>query len=310
MKPYVIAIGSTAVDEYYECSSWPAQGDKVFVRFIGKKLGGMISNAACVMGNYGIPVYLLDVLGGDENTRMILSELEGFGVKTELIETRQTLRNTKAMIFLCGGERSILIIENSKPYKPPTESQIRVMNAARYLYSSINDFKTLPGHENWMDPNRPDSSPLLVFDVEPNSFIDSKADINYFLAADYLLFNEAGFRKWQGKERLDATVKRLFTGRSRSIVITLAEKGCRLITRASDRIFPGVSVTAVDTTGAGDTFNATWITALLKGMTEEDACRLANGAAARSTLALGARSGAVPWDTVTEFAASHKKTPS
>jgi ribokinase len=298
VKPYVIAIGSTAVDEYYECSSWPVLGDKAFVRFAGKKLGGMISNAACVMGNYDISVYLLDVLGGDEDTGMILSELERFGVKTDLIETRQTLRNTKAMIFLCGGERSILIVENHKPYKPLTDSQISMMNAASILYSSINDFKSLPGHEQWLDPNRMDSSPLLVYDVEPNSYQDADTDIYYFLAADYLLFNEAGFRKWQGKDAFETAVNRLFAGRSRSIVITLAEKGCRLITRASDRIFPGVSVTAVDTTGAGDTFNATWITALIKGMTEDDACRLANGAAARSTLTLGARSGAVPWETV------------
>ena len=142
------------------------------------------------------------------------------------------------------------------------------------------------------------TSPVLVFDVEPNSFETAEADKDYFLAATHLLFNESGFRKWQGDDSHEEAAARLFRGAVRSLVITLAEKGCRLITRETDQVIPGVPVTPVDTTGAGDTFNATFVTALLKGYSEKDACHLANRAAARSVGIMGARSGAVSWESV------------
>jgi ribokinase len=302
MKPYIAAVGSTAVDEYYECGSWPLLGDKAFVKFKGKRLGGMISNAACVMGNYGNTVYLVDVLGEDEHTDLILDELKRYQVRTELIQRHAGMQNTKAMIFLCGGERSILISENDKPLKPFTVEQLQILDNAQIIYSSVNDFKNLPGYERWMQSDQSWNAPSLVLDVEPNSFQDAASDREVFMAAERLLFNEAGFRKWQGADDFHTAVARLFEGRVSTIVLTLAENGCRLVTREYNRIFPGHPVKVVDTTGAGDTFNATWITALMRGMSEDAACRLANAAAARSVLHLGARSGAVSWETVMEYA--------
>jgi ribokinase len=298
MSPYVVAIGSTAVDEYYQCDSWPVMGDKAFVRFLEKRLGGMISNAACVMAHYGTPTYLLDVLGQDEDTGLILEELQAYGVLTGLIQVHEELRNTKCMIFLSEGERSIFIVENRKLLGCLTHAQLEIMDGARFLYSSMNDFKQVQEHHRWMAPVRRQPSPALVFDVEPNSFESADADQAYFMAAAHLLFNEAGFRKWQGNDTHEAAVARLFQGAARSVVITLAEKGCRLITRETDRKFQGIPVKPVDTTGAGDTFNATWLTAMLKGFSESRACQIANRAASRSIESMGARSGAVPWETV------------
>ena len=298
MKQYVVAIGSTAVDEYYACHSWPVMGDKAFVRFLDKRLGGMISNAACVMARYGTPTYLLDALGQDEDTGLILDELQEYGVLTGLVQVHEELRNTKAMIFLAEGERSIHIVENQKPLGRLSPSQLEIMDGARFHYASINDFKGVPEHQRWMPPGRLQPSPALVFDVEPNSFVSAEADHHYFMAATHLLFNEAGFLKWQDHDSHEAAVTRLFQGEAKSVVITLAEKGCRLITPEFDRVFPGIPVKPVDTTGAGDTFNATWLTAILRGFSEIKACQLANKAAARSIQSMGARSGAVPWETI------------
>jgi ribokinase len=298
MSPYIVAIGSTAVDEYYRCNSWPVMGDKAFVRFLEKRLGGMISNAACVMANYGTPTYLLDVLGQDEDTGLILEELQEYGVLTGLIQVHEELRNTKAMIFLSKGERSILIVDNQKPLGHLIPAQLEIMDGAQFHYSSINDFKQVPDHQRWMPSARQKPSPSLVFDVEPNSFESADTDQSYFAAATHLLFNEAGFLKWQGNDSHDSAVSRLFHGETKSLVITLAERGCRLITRETDRVFPGIPVKPVDTTGAGDTFNATWLTAILKGCSEIKACQIANRAAARSIEFMGARSGAVPWETI------------
>ena len=65
------------------------------------------------------------------------------------------------------------------------------------------------------------------------------------------------------------------------VVTTLGARGCRI--RSTGEIIPAPSVRAVDTTGAGDTFNGVLAVRLAEGDTLVNACRVANEAAARST---------------------------
>ena len=64
------------------------------------------------------------------------------------------------------------------------------------------------------------------------------------------------------------------------VVTTLGAKGCRI--RSTGEEIPAPMVKAVDSTGAGDTFNAVLATRLSEGETLHDACVAANAAAAQS----------------------------
>ena len=64
------------------------------------------------------------------------------------------------------------------------------------------------------------------------------------------------------------------------IVTTLGAKGCRI--RSTGEEIPAPPVKAVDSTGAGDTFNAVLATRLSEGDSLRDACVAANAAAAQS----------------------------
>ena len=61
----------------------------------------------------------------------------------------------------------------------------------------------------------------------------------------------------------------------KQVVMTLGEKGALLITESSCKRFPAVLVRTVDTTGAGDAFNAGLATALAQGATLEEAVQFA-----------------------------------
>ena len=65
------------------------------------------------------------------------------------------------------------------------------------------------------------------------------------------------------------------------VITTLGSKGCRI--RSTGELIPPVSCgPAVDSTGAGDTFNAVLAVRLSEGETLESACRAANAAAGYS----------------------------
>lgn len=64
------------------------------------------------------------------------------------------------------------------------------------------------------------------------------------------------------------------------VITTLGAKGCRI--RTTGESIPAPSAKAVDSTGAGDTFNAVLAVRLADGDSLEDACIAANAAAAKS----------------------------
>jgi ribokinase len=69
--------------------------------------------------------------------------------------------------------------------------------------------------------------------------------------------------------------RRLIRNGVKEVVMTLGEKGALIVDASSSMRVPAIQVTAVDTTGAGDAFNAGLATALASGETLEDAVRFA-----------------------------------
>jgi ribokinase len=67
---------------------------------------------------------------------------------------------------------------------------------------------------------------------------------------------------------------------SSEVVTTLGAQGCRI--RSTGEIVPAPTVKAVDSTGAGDTFNAVLAVRLAEGEGLCDACAAANAAASQS----------------------------
>ena len=61
----------------------------------------------------------------------------------------------------------------------------------------------------------------------------------------------------------------------KQVVMTLGEKGALLVNQNSATKIPGIRVSPVDTTGAGDAFNAGLAVALASGAGLEDAVRFA-----------------------------------
>lgn len=60
----------------------------------------------------------------------------------------------------------------------------------------------------------------------------------------------------------------------KQVVMTMGEKGALIVTSSSQTMVPAIRETAIDTTGAGDAFNAGLATALANGATIEEAVQL------------------------------------
>lgn len=98
---------------------------------------------------------------------------------------------------------------------------------------------------------------------------------------------------FQGMSR-EETLKRY----PEKLFITEGKNGVRYHNGLEERVVPSFPVNAIDTTGAGDTFNAGFAVALSEGQSIESALRFANRAASLSVLKFGAQGGMPKRDEV------------
>ena len=78
-----------------------------------------------------------------------------------------------------------------------------------------------------------------------------------------------------GEVEPEMVARELIRNGVKQVVMTLGEKGALIVTATSATHIPAIQVSAVDSTGAGDAFNAGLATALAHGANLEDATRFA-----------------------------------
>ena len=95
------------------------------------------------------------------------------------------------------------------------------------------------------------------------------------------------------QERRRQCARKLQEQGAGTVIVKLGEQGCVLVEDDEALLMAAPKVKAVDTTAAGDVFNAGLAVALSEGMNLADACGYANCAAAISVTRPGAQ-GAAP----------------
>lgn len=95
-------------------------------------------------------------------------------------------------------------------------------------------------------------------------------------------------RTLTGIEDADAILDHFLKLGPKLVVMTMGKEGVILATREARHRLAPHRVEAVDATGAGDTFNGSFLARLIAGDAPRDAARYANAAAALSTMGYGA----------------------
>ena len=296
--PYIVAIGNACFDEYYSADSWVAEGDKLVVRPMEKKAGGMIPNAASVLAGYGDHTYLIDYMNDGPSNQELKRQLEDFGLDVSHVVTDNRLPDAKCIIMLTPAERTIFVLDYERPPRLVSPENMELLRGAAYIYTTMTELRRFVDHCELVDDWRAHGA-KLVLEGETATFCSS--DDPLFSRADVLFFNETGLAKYAGTKDPDDCIRSLLEGGCAAVAVTLGADGCACFTQEQQVRVPGMKVKTVDTTGAGDTFNATFVHCLLHGLALDEAARFSNAAAARSTTILGPKGGVASEETVRAF---------
>jgi ribokinase len=274
--PRITVVGSYATGLTMKVERMPSTGETVLGSGYRIDYGGKGSNQAVACARLGAQVSFVARIGQDSFADMALGLYRKEGVQTQYV-----LRTANAptgvgfivverasghnCITIDPGANELLTREDIAASRPAFDcavvlSQLEIpvaaaeaAMAAGRAHGAITILNPAPVRP------LPASILQLVDILTPNQV---EAKVLGGLSPDAII--EPGY-----------VARQLLQGGVKHVVMTLGEKGALLVTAESQQYFPAIQVTAIDTTGAGDAFNAGLGVALASGASLEDAVRLA-----------------------------------
>ncbi|MFS0766697.1 MULTISPECIES: ribokinase [Peribacillus] len=278
----IAVVGSSSMDLVVTSAKRPMAGETVLGESFITVPGGKGANQAVAAARLGAEVSMVGCVGDDVYGEIILENLKKNHVNTEYVEPVTGSASGTAHITLSEGDNSIIVVKGANDFITPEY----VQKAKKVIE---------------------DSDIVLVQQEIPEETVEFLADLCNTLQKR-LLLNPAPARKLSEAVIQQASFltpnehefEILFNGRDRTEVlteypnklfITEGKNGVRYFDGHEEKVVPSFEVEAVDTTGAGDTFNAAFAVAVAEGKSFDECLLFANRAASISVTKLGAQGG-------------------
>jgi sugar/nucleoside kinase (ribokinase family) len=255
-------------------------------------IGGSGAIVACGAARLGLGVALCGVVGDDLFGRWVRDELTARGVAVEGLVVDAGRPTGLTVVLSKQHDRAILT-------HPGTISELRAAALDRGLIGETRHVHVSSYYlQRGLAPDLPalfDEAHTLgaTTSIDPNWDPSETWDAglpNVLTRTDLFLPNETEAIRISGEEQIDRAVQSL--ARSVALVVAklgqdgaVAAQGARLVRAA------GVSADSLDTTGAGDNFDAGFLASWLAGEPLERALAVGNACGSLSTRALGGVDG-------------------
>ncbi|WP_299700627.1 ribokinase [uncultured Tateyamaria sp.] len=269
-------LGSINVDNVYRVPHLPAPGETLGASDFSQGLGGKGANMSVAIARAAARVAHIGAVGVDG--KWTVERLMEYGVDTRWIEVLKDTATGHANIAVADdGENQIVLFSGSN--KAITDEMI----GGALAEASPGDTFLTQNETNGQRVAAEMAKRLGLKVVYAAAPFDSIAVQQVLDFVDLLVLNEVEAE--QLEENLDKPLAALGVD---DIVVTLGAKGCRWLNAAGQETHvPAVSVTPVDTTGAGDTFTGYLVAGLDRGMPMRQALGLATQAGALMVTRLG-----------------------
>ncbi|MBZ6293085.1 carbohydrate kinase family protein [Streptomyces olivaceus] len=276
-------------------------------------LGGSAAIMACGAARLGLRVAFAGRVGDDDAGRYIRAALDSHGVDTGALHTDPRLPTPLTVVLTQGEDRAIVTAPGTLPATTAADvpagllASVRHVHAASYfllpaLAASLPELlATARGHG---------ATTSLDTNDDPSGRWDPPGLDAVLAHTDYLLPNAAEARRLAGLDGAGLVESAAaLAGRGPTVVVkngaegALCHDGDTLVTT------PGIPARPVDTVGAGDSFDAGFVAALLAGLALSEALELAAVCGALSTRAHGGTTAQPTWDEAFAQVTRNGKNP-
>ena len=300
-NPDVLVLGSDVTPVF-------GQAEKLVDR-MSLEIGGSASITAVAAARLGLRVALVAAVGRDAAGTFMLDSLAREGVDVSAVAVRDGLATGMTVALSRGGDRAILTALGAMDSLTASDIPASMLARARHVH--VSSYFLLadslgPGLAGLFAAARAaGATTSLDTNWDPAERWRDERLSAAMAQADLLLPNEAEALALSGAASVTAAASALVALGPR-VAVKLGARGVLVAAGPSGAQARQVSlppVTPVDTTGAGDCFNAGLIAGLLHGLPLPRAAALGCATGALSTGALGGTASAPDWQKASDLAA-------
>lgn len=288
----VLVVGELNVDLVMQgYHAFPAPGREVLVDDFLMTLGSASAIAAAGLAKLGTPVSFYSRIGRDPWAAHCLDTLTAAGVDVSRLVFDEGLKTGVTVSISSSVDRALVTFPGSIEAVTPADAAGVSLAGFHHLHVSsyflqaqlrpaipeLFQRATAEGVTTSLDPG---------FDPDETwqGLPECLANVDLFFP------NETELQGVSGSEALDSGLRALGNGRTMTVV-KLGPLGCATLDGGEVLRVPSPSVEPVDTTGAGDSFNAGFLDAWLRGESLTSCLHAAAFCGATSTRAVGGSTG-------------------
>ena len=281
----VLCIGHLTYDTTISTDEYPVENEKYRLTKKVECGGGPASNAAYLLGKWGMNSYFAGVAGNDIQGKRAKKEFESVNVNTKYLELNDKVETDSSYIIANdnNGSRTILSVSSNRKEHP--------------LSLNIDDkFDVIEfdGDELEAALKVIKKNPNAIKIIDAGNLRESTKKLSYLM--DYVVcshdFAEDMTNKKMDYKKIDTIIdiyKDLKKEFKNNIIITLESFGTFTEIDGKYKIIPSIKAKSIDSTGAGDIFHGAFTYFIANGFSLEAAILLSNITGALSVEKLGSR---------------------
>ena len=283
-------VGSINMDLVTSVGRFPKPGETIKGSSFFTSPGGKGGNQACALARLGAPVHMVGKVGNDSFAEQYLSYFKKEGIDISYIKREESVATGIAVIEVePSGENHIVLVPGandlvdphySDTISPSFDTQSIVLLQLEIPTETV--FHTLKAAKEKGAVTILDPAPAQVLPEEFYSYID-------YLTPNSTEISVLSEMPADTDKQLHTAADHLLSKGARTIIAKRGERGASVFSAEEKYHVEGFSVHAVDTTAAGDSFNAGLAYGLGKGFSLKESVRFANAVGALSTLKMGAQ---------------------
>ena len=293
MKQHILIVGSSNTDMVIKAEHLPSPGETILGGTFFMNPGGKGANQAVSCARLGGEVMFICKTGNDIFGQQAKQLFEKEGIDTSFMFSDSKNPSGVALITVdskaencivvaSGANANLTVADLSTAYEAIEKADIILMQLEIPIdtVKYVSDIARELGKKVILNP-----APAQALNQE------------LLQSVDLITPNETEAEMISGikitdDDSLQTCAKAIYDMGVRSVIITLGAKGAYLYNGILREYISSYTVNAVDTTAAGDVFNAALAVAISEGFDLPEAVRFANKAAAISVTRLGAQSSA------------------
>ena len=288
MRSDIVVVGSLNADLVTRLDRFPAPGQTVAALDFAVYAGGKGANQAYAAARLGGKVSMVGCLGQDAYGELLARSLRDVGVNLSGVTREADAPTGVALIALdASGENQIVVVAGANARLDPARleaSESSLAAAAVVLLQLEVPLATVTAAARMAHT----AGAIVILDPSPAQPLPREL----LACVDYLTPNQSELQTLAGGaagREVDRAARDLASGFGFKVIVKMGEAGALLVDGDRQDVWPPVRVAAVDTTGAGDAFNATLAVALSEGRSLADAGRWAVTAGALCVSRAGAQ---------------------